>query len=229
MNILQLPIEQAGLSVRSLNALHRHDIDTIGQMLEQTYESLGQMRNLGTKSVTEILMKISEVRAAMLAEENSTMAGQNGETEKDITALLEQQGYTIDDLETLSPKAFNILSFSGQTDLSGLAAMSWEELMQIPHMDSDTANEILIQCRRFCQELRRREAKPETKSITPDSLIQNPRYHDALLRFAEANDMPVEGNALSNRSGRGSFKAQESWRGLHQRNPFLERPVPGGA
>ena len=78
--------------------------------------------------------------------------------------------------------------------------MSWEELMQIPHMDSDTANEILIQCRRFCQELRRREAKPETKSITPDSLIQNPRYHDALLRFAEANDMPVEGNALSNRS-----------------------------
>ena len=200
MNILQLPIEQAGLSVRSLNALHRHDIDTIGQMLEQTYESLGQMRNLGTKSVTEILMKISEVRAAMLAEENSTVAGQNEETEKDIATLLKLQGYTIDDLETLSPKAFNILSFSGQTDLSGLAAMSWEELMQIPHMDSDTANEILIQCRRFCQELRRREAKPETKSITPDSLIQNPRYHDALLRFAEANDMPVEGNALSNRS-----------------------------
>ena len=200
MNILQLPIEQAGLSVRSLNALHRHDIDTIGQMLEQTYESLSRMRNLGTKSVTEILMKISEVRAAMLAEENSTVAGQNEETEKDIATLLKQQGYTIDDLETLSPKAFNILSFSGQTDLSGLAAMSWEELMQIPHMDSDTANEILIQCRRFCQELRRREAKPETKSITTDGLIQNPRYHDALLRFAEANDLPVEGSTLSNRS-----------------------------
>ena len=199
MNILELPIEQTGLSVRSLNALHRYKVHTIGQMLEQTEESLSQKRNLGTKSITEILTKIAEVRTAMQAGENSAPAGQSEEMEE-TAALLEEQGYTIDDLQTLSPKAFNILSFNGQTALSGLAAMSWEELMQIPRMDSDTANEILIQCRKFCQKLSRREEKPEPNSVTLDNVIRNPRYHDALLRFAEANDVPVAGSILSNRS-----------------------------
>ena len=200
MNILQLPIEQAGLSVRSLNALHRHDVHTIGQMLEQTYDSLSQMRNLGTKSVTEILTKIAEVRTTIQAGENSTTAVQNEKTEEETAALLKEQGYTIDDLETLSPKAFNILSFNDQTALSRLSMMSWEELMQIPHMDSDTANEILIQCRKFCQNLSRREVRPEPSALTLDSLMRNSHYHDVLLRFAEVNDMPVEGSTLSNRS-----------------------------
>ena len=200
MDIKELPIEQTGLSVRSLNALHRHEIHTIGQMLEQTEESLIQMRNLGTKSVTEILTKIAEVRTAMRAGENSTAAGQTEEAERETTVLLEEHGYTIDDLETLSPKAYNILSLNSQIELSRLVTMSWEELMQIPRMDSDAANEILVQCRTFCQKLLRGEEKPEPKALTLDDVMQNERYHDALLRFTEANDVPVEGSVLSNRA-----------------------------
>ncbi len=201
MEIKELPIEQTGLSVRSLNALHRYKIHTIGQMLEQTEESLIQMRNLGTKSVTEILTKIAEVRTAMASGESDIKAEQAEEPEKETTVLLEEHGYTIDDLETLSPKAYNILSLNDQTDLFHVAAMSWKELMQIPHMDSDTANEILVQCRTFYQNLSWREEKPEAKALTLDDVMQNQRYHNALLRFTEANDVLVEESVLSYRAG----------------------------
>ena len=200
MKIQELPIEQAGLSVRSFNALRRHKVDTIGQMLEQTEESLSKMRNLGAKSVAEILAKIAEVRAAMASGESNIKARQTEELEKEITALLEEREYTIDDLETLSPKAYNILSFDDRTSLSHVAALNWEELMRVPGMDSNTANEILNQCRNFCQNLSRREEKPEPKDLTLDALMQNPRYHDAVRRYVESNDVPVEGSGLSNRS-----------------------------
>ena len=200
MDIKELPIEQTGLSVRSLNALHRYKVDTIGQLLEQTEESLIRMRNLGTKSVTEILTKIAEVGTAMQAGENSVVQDQTEEAEGETTALLEEHGYTIDDLHTLSPKAYNILNLHSQTELSKLVMMSWEELMQIPRMDSDTANEIFVQCRTFLQNLRQVKTVPEPKVLTLDVVMRNRRYHDALLHFAEANDVPVEGSVLSNRA-----------------------------
>ena len=69
MDIKELQIDKIGLSVRSTNALRRADVHTVGDMLSYTEESLSEIRNLGKKSIEEILKKIEE---CCLAEQNGT-------------------------------------------------------------------------------------------------------------------------------------------------------------
>ena len=63
MDLNAITIEQLGLSVRSTNALHRKSIQTAGQMMELSEEELFAIRNLGQKSVSEILQKIEELKS----------------------------------------------------------------------------------------------------------------------------------------------------------------------
>ena len=58
MNIKMLSIDTIGLSVRSTNALRRAKVHTVGDMLEYTEEYLYEIRNLGRKSIEEIVNKI---------------------------------------------------------------------------------------------------------------------------------------------------------------------------
>ena len=60
MDIKTQSIDSIGLSVRATNALHRAQVYTIGDMLNCTEKSLSEIRNLGKKSVEEILQKIEE-------------------------------------------------------------------------------------------------------------------------------------------------------------------------
>ena len=62
MDVKMLSIDSIGLSNRSKNALHRAEIHTVGDMLVHTEESLNEIRNLGKKSIEEILIKIDEYR-----------------------------------------------------------------------------------------------------------------------------------------------------------------------
>ena len=62
MDVKMLSIDSIGLSNRSKNALHRAEVHTVGDMLAHTEESLNEIRNLGKKSIEEILIKIDEYR-----------------------------------------------------------------------------------------------------------------------------------------------------------------------
>ena len=62
MDVSNISIGEIGLSVRSYNALRRAGIETVGQLLECNEESLLQIRNLGRKSIDEILLKMEEYR-----------------------------------------------------------------------------------------------------------------------------------------------------------------------
>ncbi|MBR1812592.1 MAG: hypothetical protein IJ773_02090 [Lachnospiraceae bacterium] len=60
MSIQQLSIDQIGLSVRSKNALHSANINTVSDLMDQTPESLNRISRLGQKSIDEIMQKIQE-------------------------------------------------------------------------------------------------------------------------------------------------------------------------
>ena len=60
MNIKILSIDEIGLSNRSVNALHRVEIYTVGEMIELNEEFLHKIRNIGEKSIEEICKKIQE-------------------------------------------------------------------------------------------------------------------------------------------------------------------------
>ena len=63
MDVKMLSIDEAGLSNRCQNALRRAGIHTVGELFGCTEESLNEIRNLGRKSIDEILSKIEEYKA----------------------------------------------------------------------------------------------------------------------------------------------------------------------
>ena len=65
MSFSTISIDVIGLSVRSANALHRIGVHTVNDMLQYDSEQLPQVRNLGQKSVQEILAKIEEYKAIL--------------------------------------------------------------------------------------------------------------------------------------------------------------------
>ena len=57
---LDLPIEELDLSERPQNCLRRAQIDTIGQLVEQTEDDLLTITNFGQKSLDEVIHKLDE-------------------------------------------------------------------------------------------------------------------------------------------------------------------------
>jgi DNA-directed RNA polymerase, alpha subunit len=62
-------IEELGLTVRSYNCLKKVDINTIGDLITLTKEDLKKVKNLGNKSVKEIIEKMKEYGYDMTSSE----------------------------------------------------------------------------------------------------------------------------------------------------------------
>ena len=56
--ILEMSIEEMDLSVRSYNCLKRAGIHTIEDLTKKTEEDMLKVRNLGTKSLDEVILKL---------------------------------------------------------------------------------------------------------------------------------------------------------------------------
>ena len=55
---MELPIEEMDLSVRSYNCLKRAGINTIQDLLKKSRNDMFKVRNLGAKSVEEVIQKL---------------------------------------------------------------------------------------------------------------------------------------------------------------------------
>jgi len=58
--ILNMPVEELELSVRSFNCLKNANIRTIGDLTKKTEEEITKTRNFGKKSLQEIKTKLAE-------------------------------------------------------------------------------------------------------------------------------------------------------------------------
>ncbi|MBP3619585.1 MAG: DNA-directed RNA polymerase subunit alpha [Clostridia bacterium] len=58
VKLMELPIEEMDLSVRSYNCLKRAGINTIQDLLKKTRADMFKVRNLGAKSVEEVIQKL---------------------------------------------------------------------------------------------------------------------------------------------------------------------------
>lgn len=59
--LLEMPIEELELSVRSYNCLKRAGINTVGDLVQRTEEDMIKVRNLGKKSLEEVEKKLKEL------------------------------------------------------------------------------------------------------------------------------------------------------------------------
>ena len=58
---LDWKIEDLNLSVRSYNCLKRANINTVGELTQKTEEEMMKVRNLGRKSLKEVVQKLREI------------------------------------------------------------------------------------------------------------------------------------------------------------------------
>ncbi|MCL2699307.1 MAG: DNA-directed RNA polymerase subunit alpha [Defluviitaleaceae bacterium] len=63
--VLELSIEELDLSVRSYNCLKRAGINTVDDLANKTEEDMMKVRNLGRKSLEEVLNKMAELGLAL--------------------------------------------------------------------------------------------------------------------------------------------------------------------
>ena len=59
--VLEMSIDELELSVRSYNCLKRAGINTVEELTNKTSEDMMKVRNLGRKSLEEVLAKLSEL------------------------------------------------------------------------------------------------------------------------------------------------------------------------
>ena len=90
--IRDIPIEEMNLSVRSFNCLKRAGINTSGDLFDKTEAELMKVRNLGKKSLREVLIKRKELSSCMSQEAKYNYNYQSfTKLMLDICNLLEQR------------------------------------------------------------------------------------------------------------------------------------------
>ena len=218
MDVINILIDNIGLSTRASNALHHAGVVTVGEMLEYTEEKLSGIPNMGRKTIDEVLMKIDEYRKydseGGLPDSGNPEDGAVPEMPDDFNAWigteegrafilswLAEKNVGISALELLSAKAYNHLLLNKLTELSQVTFLSQEELMEIPRMDSASAEEISRMCRHYLknheeeilEDLKKRQEKaPSQKEASIREMLYNRADHDRILQYVQANDCDVE-------------------------------------
>ena len=69
--MLELTIEELDLSVRSFNCLKRANINTVEDLISKTEDEMMKVRNLGRKSLEEVINKLAMMGLSLASEDNN--------------------------------------------------------------------------------------------------------------------------------------------------------------
>ena len=215
-DVKNIPIDTIGLTVRSLNALRRAGVRTLGDMLSHTEESLSQIRNLGKKSILEILEKIEQYRNMQEMGAETELIQRSGESQdlnfdallqssegqKKILAFLEEKQISLDALDLLSARTYNLLMLGGYESLAQIAFLTQDQLMAIPRMDEAAAEEIRKRTMTYILQLQGEITafvnKPAPVKLS--DMVYMPQYQGSILEFVQRNDIFLPRSTMSTRS-----------------------------
>ena len=68
--VMNMTIEELDLSVRSFNCLNRANINTVADLVSKTEEEMIKVRNLGRKSLEEVVHKLTMMGLSLASEDN---------------------------------------------------------------------------------------------------------------------------------------------------------------
>ena len=69
--VLEMTIEELDLSVRSFNCLKRANINTVEDLISKTEDEMMKVRNLGRKSLEEVINKLAMMGLHLADEDNN--------------------------------------------------------------------------------------------------------------------------------------------------------------
>lgn len=208
MNIKLLSINEADMSARATNALHRAGVHTVGDMLKYDSKTLSEISNLGTKSVSEILKKI-EYYKEIVDEKPSVLSTTEIEPEdyKIVLDYLSENKVRTNALDLLPLSAYNYLMLSGYDKLEKFIFMSGEDLMTISGIDESLAQDIINACKRYICEnkdkisVSAKQVKTEKKLVlSVADALNDITYRNDILRYTKTNNIAIKNLKLSTRS-----------------------------
>ena len=68
--VLEMTIEELDMSVRSFNCLKRAGIDTVEDLVNKTEDEMIKVRNLGKKSLEEVIQKLHSLGLSLNKDED---------------------------------------------------------------------------------------------------------------------------------------------------------------
>lgn len=180
MDLSNISIDEIDLSVRSTNALKRAKVFTVSDMVKLNEEDLSNIRNLGVKTIKEILEKIEEysnmdnIVYDPFTNFNSWM--KQTINKEYISKFFESHEIYIRDLEELSVRSYNALRFNNISKMSQLVKLSVKDLQSIDHLGTTSIEEIQKVCnyyiRQYKEEIILRYTY-ENEQNTVNELINN--------------------------------------------------------
>lgn len=201
------PIDSTDLSVRCKNALQRSGIHTIGDLLERSEDNLRGIRNLGAKSLDEILAKIISLNAEATAPSVESMDFDEwikiDTNRKTVTDYLKNKNITTDAVALLSARTYNILLFADITYLWQIALKDESELMTISGMDPASAAEINRLTTNYIKDNLWEKLAANTSTTAGMSIydVIKINIHNSLIKkYVQANDILLGTTTLSNRA-----------------------------
>ncbi|MCL2587892.1 MAG: DNA-directed RNA polymerase subunit alpha, partial [Oscillospiraceae bacterium] len=69
--VLEMTIEELDLSVRSFNCLKRANINTVEDLISKTEEEMIKVRNLGRKSLEEVIHKLAMMGMGLASDDHN--------------------------------------------------------------------------------------------------------------------------------------------------------------
>ena len=219
MSTKNIPVDILGLSNRSQNALHRAQIHTLEELLMYDEESLSKIRNLGQKSIEEILKVIRDYKNGELQLEEKIVNPvisfpkvfdewiREKESQEFVLEYYSSKGTKIDEIELLSAKTYNRLMINEIIFLEQILFKTKQELLSISRMEEQMADEIIRLCACFVKADEKNiervyvEKQKELNSVItsmPDKRFI-PEYQDVIEKYVKQNDIEIQFSVLSNR------------------------------
>lgn len=147
--IIEELVDNYGLSVRAHNNLRRSGVHTVGQMIKLQENDLMSMRNIGTKTKSEILQFIEKIQAGEMVYDNKYPVTESllPEVEYDVKVMFwdsdgaVRSDIPLEELE-LSVRSYNALKANGFSHISQFHDMPFYKLINIQNMGQKSAKEV---------------------------------------------------------------------------------------
>ena len=149
------PVENLGLSARATSALQSARILTAGQLRRCTKRVLWRTLKVGQKSLMELLAKIKELNEAQQEQQNEPSQQEMDRAEPRCTET------AIDELDTISPRTYNLLRLSGIRSVDQIAHLSVQTLMEQTGLDRAAADVVMSSVQYYLEHQRPMAALPE--------------------------------------------------------------------
>lgn len=149
---LRMTIEELDLSVRSYNCLKRAGINTVGDLIEKTFDDMMKVRNLGRKSLEEVEKKLRELGFNFREDDgeeelpiddfilDGDLPVMGGLSEGPIVHS-QHLALTIEELD-FSVRTYNVLKRANILTVEDMISKSQEDYMKVRNMGRKSLEEI---------------------------------------------------------------------------------------